>query len=252
MDPRKSCAIRSCSSSIPERRHRRRVGAYRASDSSGSSRRVPARHLVSGLMYVPGEGCQWRVIPKDLPARSTVYRYFCDWTRDGTLDRIHCAFYVKCREQLVREASPTACIVDSHPSTSSGRGRQKRRKGRAFHRSARLRRRQGLRRATQAMAREPLHRLVEPLPPTGQGLRNSQPNRPRLPPSRRNPPHAAKTRQSNANLWDGLLLASALWDPPATRSDGVPHPRRDGSKSLKLGWLPPLRRKTGKECGRAS
>ena len=41
-----------------------------------------------------------------------------DW--DGTLDRIHDALYVKCREAAAREASPTAAIIDSHPSTSSG------------------------------------------------------------------------------------------------------------------------------------
>ena len=53
----------------------------------GRRREVDERHLVNGLMYVLSEVCQWRAIPKDLPARSTIYRYFCDWTRDGTLDR---------------------------------------------------------------------------------------------------------------------------------------------------------------------
>ena len=28
--------------------------------------------------------------------------------------------YVKCREAAAREASPTAAIIDSHPSTGSG------------------------------------------------------------------------------------------------------------------------------------
>jgi putative transposase len=88
----------------------------------GRRRAVDERHLVNGLMYVLSEGCQWRAIPKDLPARSTVYRYFCDWTHDGTLDRIHYALYFKCREQLGREASPTACIVDSQSVKSAEKG----------------------------------------------------------------------------------------------------------------------------------
>ena len=34
-------------------------------------------------------------------------------TGTGTLDRIHHALYLKCREKAAREASPTACIIDS-------------------------------------------------------------------------------------------------------------------------------------------
>ena len=65
------------------------------------------------MMYVLSTGCQWRYLPKDLPPRSTVYRYFRDWGIDGVLDRIHDALYEKCREQAEREASPTAAIIDS-------------------------------------------------------------------------------------------------------------------------------------------
>jgi|GEM_PF-4136753 len=58
-------------------------------------------------------GCQWRYVPKDLPPKSTLNDYFDLWTRDGTLENIHHALYVKCREQIGREASPTAAIIDS-------------------------------------------------------------------------------------------------------------------------------------------
>ena len=51
------------------------------------------REVVNGLMYVLSTGCQWRAIPKDLPPNSTVYDYFDLWTYDGTLQRIHHAFY---------------------------------------------------------------------------------------------------------------------------------------------------------------
>jgi hypothetical protein len=33
-----------------------------------------------------------------------VNRYFCDWSYDGTLDRIHHALYLQCREKLERRA----------------------------------------------------------------------------------------------------------------------------------------------------
>jgi transposase len=61
-------------------------------------------------------------LPKDLPPRSTVNDYFRRWDDDGTLDRIHHALYVKCREQAGREASPTAAIIDSQSVKSAEKG----------------------------------------------------------------------------------------------------------------------------------
>ena len=67
-------------------------------------------------------GCQWRALPKDLPPRSTVHDYLGLWNWDGTLDRIHHALYLKCREKAAREASPTACIIDSQSVKSAEKG----------------------------------------------------------------------------------------------------------------------------------
>jgi transposase len=88
----------------------------------GNTRTVVMREVVNGLMYVLSTGCQWRAIPKDLPPKSTVYDYFDLWVWDGTLDRIHAALYVECREQASREASPTAAIIDSQSVKSAEKG----------------------------------------------------------------------------------------------------------------------------------
>jgi transposase len=88
----------------------------------GGKRTVNLREVVNGLMYVLSTGCQWRAMPKDLPARSTVHGYFDLWTYDGTLDRIHHALYVKCREHADREASPSAAIIDSQSVKSAEKG----------------------------------------------------------------------------------------------------------------------------------
>jgi transposase len=88
----------------------------------GGKRTVNIREVVNGLMYVLSTGCQWRAIPKDLPARSTVNGYFHLWTYDGTLDRIHHALYEKCRERGEREVSPTAAIIDSQSVKSAEKG----------------------------------------------------------------------------------------------------------------------------------
>jgi len=48
-------------------------------------------------MYVLSTGCQWRAIPRTCHAQH-VHDYFDLWAWDGTLDRIHHALYVQCRE----------------------------------------------------------------------------------------------------------------------------------------------------------
>ena len=88
----------------------------------GAKRTADMREIVNGIMYVLGSGCQWRAIPKDLPPRSTVYDYFDLWEWDGTLDRIHDALYVACREKAEREASPTLAIIDSQSVKSAEKG----------------------------------------------------------------------------------------------------------------------------------
>ena len=102
------------------------MGACRAPDSGsqarGNKRHVNVREVVNALMYVLSTGCQWRAIPKDLPPRSTVHDYFDLWNWNGTLGRIHHTLYVRCREAASREASPTACIIDSQSVKSAEKG----------------------------------------------------------------------------------------------------------------------------------
>ena len=102
------------------------MGAYRTilippARRGGNKRHVDEREVMNGIMYVLSTGCQWRAIPKDLPPRSTVYDYLDLWSYDGTLDRIHHALYVECRERGERE-SPTAAIIDSQSVKSAEKG----------------------------------------------------------------------------------------------------------------------------------
>lgn len=88
----------------------------------GRKRTVNVREVLNGIMYVLSTGCQWAYLPKDLPPSSTVYYYFDLWTYDRTLERIHHELYVKCREKMGREASPTACVIDSQSVKSAEKG----------------------------------------------------------------------------------------------------------------------------------
>ena len=88
----------------------------------GNKRTVDVREVMNGVMYVLSTGCQWRALPKDLPPKSTVHNYFILRSCDGTVDRIHHALYVACREQAEREASPSAAIIDSQSVKSAEKG----------------------------------------------------------------------------------------------------------------------------------
>ena len=88
----------------------------------GGKRTVIMREVVNGVMYILSTGCQWRALPKDLRPRSTVHGYFDLWNWDGTLERIHHALYVKCREKAGRDASPTAAIIDSQSVKGAEKG----------------------------------------------------------------------------------------------------------------------------------
>jgi transposase len=88
----------------------------------GNKRTVNLREVMNGIMYVLSTGCQWRAIPKDLPPRSTLFGYLDLWSYDGTLDCIHHALFMACREQGERDASPTAAIIDSQSVKSAEKG----------------------------------------------------------------------------------------------------------------------------------
>ena len=88
----------------------------------GRRRKVDMREILNGIMYVLSTGCQWRYVPKDLPPKSTLHGYLQRWAYDRTLETIHYALYQECREQGEREASPTACVIDSQSVKSAEKG----------------------------------------------------------------------------------------------------------------------------------
>jgi putative transposase len=94
----------------------------RPAKRGGGKREVDLREVLNGILYVLSTGCQWRAVPKDLPACSTVHGYLQRWDHDGTLLKIHDALYIACREQAEREITPTACVIDSQSVKSAENG----------------------------------------------------------------------------------------------------------------------------------
>jgi transposase len=88
----------------------------------GRKRSVDVREVLNAIFYVLATGCQWNALPKDLPPKSTAHFYFMLWDWDGTLERIHEALYVAVREAALREASPSAAIIDSQSAKAAQKG----------------------------------------------------------------------------------------------------------------------------------
>ena len=43
----------------------------------------PRREIVNAIVYVNRSGCQWRMLPHDLPPYRIVFHYFSGWKKDG-------------------------------------------------------------------------------------------------------------------------------------------------------------------------
>jgi transposase len=79
----------------------------------GRRRTTVLREVLNAILYLLRTGCQWRMLPKEFPPRSTVYDYFRKFWQLGTWKHIWMTLLMAAREQAGKEASPTAAIIDS-------------------------------------------------------------------------------------------------------------------------------------------
>jgi putative transposase len=85
---------------------------------------VDLREILNGIFYVQRTGCQWEMMPHDLPPYSTVYHYFQKWQRKGLWQQMHDQIRQKLRTQLGRPEQSTVAIADSQSvKTTEKRGR---------------------------------------------------------------------------------------------------------------------------------
>ena len=71
------------------------------------------REIVNAIFYLNRSGCQWDMLPHDLPPKSTVYRHFAQWRDDGTWQRILDALRQAVRTAVGKQPSPSAASIDS-------------------------------------------------------------------------------------------------------------------------------------------
>lgn len=80
------------------------------------------REIVNGIVYVLRTGCQWHLLPHDMPPYKTVYDYYRQWRRSGLWERINTTLRERSRLALKRNAQPSAAIIDSQTVKTTEKG----------------------------------------------------------------------------------------------------------------------------------
>jgi putative transposase len=82
-------------------------------DGLGRPREADLREVVNAILYLNHTGCQWDMLPHDLPPKSTAYGYFAQWRDDGTWQKLMDALRTQVRVAAGREPTPSAACIDS-------------------------------------------------------------------------------------------------------------------------------------------
>ena len=91
----------------------------------GRPRKTDLRDVLDAILYILRTGCQWRYLPMDFPPKSTVWRYFDRWRRDGTFDPIHDLLRRKVRAAEKPYSPRTSASVDSQSVDTTSGGEQR-------------------------------------------------------------------------------------------------------------------------------
>jgi transposase len=80
------------------------------------------REILNAIFYVLRGGVPWRLLPSDLPPKSTVFGWFALWRDTGLFESLNHRLVMADRERVGREASPSAAVLDSQSvkTTESG------------------------------------------------------------------------------------------------------------------------------------
>lgn len=81
----------------------------------GRPRSVEMREVINAMLYINRTGCQWEMLPHDLPPKSTVFEYFAQWRDDGTWQELLDILRKEVRrhEAPSGKPSPSVASIDS-------------------------------------------------------------------------------------------------------------------------------------------
>jgi putative transposase len=91
-------------------------------EAGGRPRAVDMREVLNAIFYVLKSGIQWDMLPHDFPAKGTVYHYYNRWRKDGTWQHLNAALRGELRQELGRNETPSAGIIDSQSVKTSAKG----------------------------------------------------------------------------------------------------------------------------------
>ena len=90
--------------------------------TGGRKRSTNMREVLNAIFYVLKTGCQWEMLPHDFPPKGTVFHYFNQWSKDGTLERMNAKLRIQVRLAAGRQATPSAAILDSQSVKTTEKG----------------------------------------------------------------------------------------------------------------------------------
>ena len=93
-----------------------------AAEPGGRPREANMREVMNAIFYVLKSGIQWDMLPHDFPPKGTVYHYYNTWRKDGTWQYLNAALRGELRQELGRNAMPSAGIADSQSVKTSVKG----------------------------------------------------------------------------------------------------------------------------------
>ena len=79
---------------------------------AADNQKLSLRKILDAIFYINKMGCQWRYLPSEYPAWSSVNYHFNKWSKDGILKQIN---IIRCqvdRQKQGRTAGPTGALID--------------------------------------------------------------------------------------------------------------------------------------------
>ncbi|MFE2686181.1 IS5 family transposase [Streptomyces mirabilis] len=71
------------------------------------------RAMLDAIRYLVDNGIKWRAMPGDFPPWDRIYAFFRRWRDHGLVKEFHDRLRGQVREELGRDAEPTAAVIDS-------------------------------------------------------------------------------------------------------------------------------------------